>query len=870
MGSLLVFQTIFLSYSFLYVLSSCEFVYPNFTASNFQFVDHAGAFLFSRNGTFKAAIFNPGAQQTSFYLCIIHVASNIVIWSANRDTPISKSGKMMLTVNGLTMIDQDGSLKWSTPALQSSASALVLTDDGNLVLLDQFNDSLWESFHYPTDTIVMGQSLPVGSILSSGVSSYNLSTGDYMFVITSDNAIMQWRGLTYWKLSTETNAYTNSNYPVEFMAINNTGFYLFGRNGSVVVIQVILSHSHFRVAKLDNSGQFIVGSFSGSNWNQEFLGPVDECQIPFICGRIGLCADSTLSNTPVCSCPSGFQADPQNTSSCAPSDVSYSLPVACNSTNDRNLLNSSTFSYIGLGYGMKYFAIDFLEPVKYGVDLSVCEDLCSGDCRCLGIFYENSSGSCYMLENELGSIMSRSTSKNSQLGYIKLQIGALPADLDHNDRFSNRGKIFPIIDQVVLPIAGFFLLVALGFLWWRRRRLCKARERKLGYPYSPSSGERDAFSIPGLPLRFEYKELEMATDNFRTHIGSGGFGAVYKGTLHDNTVVAVKKITNLGIQGKKEFYTEIAVIGNIHHVNLVKLRGFCAQGRQRLLVYEYMNRGSLDRTLFGSGPVLVWQDRFDIVLGTARGLAYLHSGCEHKIIHCDIKPENILLHDHLQAKISDFGLSKLLSPEQSSLFTTMRGTRGYLAPEWLTSCAISEKTDVYSFGMVLLEILSGRKNCFLRTQSYSVDDNNSCSGHSTSLGSKIVYFPLFALEMHEKGRYLELADPRLEGRVESEEVEKLVRVALCCVHEDPALRPDMATVVGMLEGGIPLVQPRMESLNFLRFYGRRFTEASTIAGGSEQHNFMIYPRANASLTSMTSGSHASFSYVSSQQISGPR
>lgn len=339
---------------------------------------------------------------------------------------------------------------------------------------------------------------------------------------------------------------------------------------------------------------------------------------------------------------------------------------------------------------------------------------------------------------------------------------------------------------------------------------------------------------------------------------------MYKGTLPDKSAVAVKKITNLGVQGKKDFCTEIAVIGNIHHVNLVKLRGFCAQGRQRLLVYEYMNRGSLDRTLFGSGPVLEWQERFGIALGTARGLAYLHSGCEQKIIHCDVKPENILLHDCFQAKISDFGLSKLLGPEQSSLFTTMRGTRGYLAPEWLTNSAISEKTDVYSFGMVLLELVSGRKNC-------SMDGSNSGCGQSiSSSGSGFVYFPLFALEMHEQGNYLELADPRLEGRVTSEEAERLVRVALCCVQEEPLLRPTMASVVGMLESSTPLGQPRIESLNFLRFYGRRFTEASMIGEENEQRDIILYPEANPSATNTTNDSHACFSYISSQQISGPR
>ncbi|PON80868.1 GPCR kinase [Trema orientale] len=860
MGSFLFFPLIFFFFGLVSGSTSVEFIYPNFTASNLQFVDSAGAFLSSRNGTFKAAVSNPRPQQSNFYLCVIHVASNTIIWSANRDAPISNSGKMTLTVEGISIADVGGSLKWSTPALQSSVYALRLTEMGNLVLLDQFNNTLWESFQYPTDTVVIGQDLPAGTFLYSSVSDNDFSTGDYRLSITASDAILQWHGQTYWKLSMDTRAYTNSNFIVEYLAMNKTGLFLFGRNGSAVVIQVIFSPSDFRIAKLGSSGQFTVSSFSGSEWKQDFMGPIDGCRIPYICGRLGLCTAGAASTSPVCSCPSSFHGSSLNTSGCAPSDSSYSLPLGCSSTNQGIELNSSAVSYLRLGYSMDYFSNVFSQPIL-GVNLSVCQDLCTKNCSCLGVFYENSSGSCYLLENELGSIIFSSTDQNDLLGYIKALASATSPNSDGNSNSDQRRK-FPVVALVLLPFTGFFLLVALGFLLCGRWRLSKRRGIELGHHRSFSSGDLDAFYIPGLPKRFDYEQLELATDNFKTQIGSGGFGSVYKGTLPDKTVVAVKKITNLGVQGKKEFCTEIAVIGNIHHANLVKLKGFCAQGRLRLLVYEYMNRGSLDRTLFGSGPVLEWQERVDIALGTARGLAYLHCGCEQKIIHCDIKPENILLHDQFQAKISDFGLSKLLSPEQSSLFTTMRGTRGYLAPEWLTNAAISEKTDVYSFGMVLLELVSGRKNCSLRSLSHSLNDSNSGGAiSSSSSGSGLIYFPLFALEMHEQGRYLELVDPRLEGRVTGEEVEKLVRVALCCVHEDPALRPNMVAVVGMLEGGMLLGQPRLESLNFLRFYGRRFTEASMIEEATEQSGTELHAPANASSASSMSDSLPSTQHV---------
>ncbi|KAF7115842.1 hypothetical protein RHSIM_RhsimUnG0047300 [Rhododendron simsii] len=488
-----------------------------------------------------------------------------------------------------------------------------------------------------------------------------------------------------------------------------------------------------------------------------------------------------------------------------------------------------------------------------------CENLCSLNCTCLGLFHDNSSGSCYLLENHLGSIIASSTT--NRMGYIKAQrVTTSASPYGKNDsrgyELTKKEKPFPIAGLVLIPSSGFLLITLVGIVCYRKR---KSRNSLI---------ELEIDGIPGLPVRFGYKELVAATENFRTQIGSGGFGTVYKGTLPGESTGAVKKITSLGVEGKREFCTEIAIIGNIRHVNLVRLKGFCAQGRQLFLVYEYMNRGSLDRVLFGNGCVLEWEERFKIALGTAQGLAYLHSSCEQKIIYCDVKPENILLDDNLHVKISDFGISKLLSREQSGLFTTMRGTRGYLAPEWLSNSPITDKSDVYSYGMVLLEIVRGRKNWSLQIHNGNTenDQSSSLSGleHST-------FFPLFALEMHKQRQYLELVDSRLEGRVTSEEeVEKLVRVALCCVHQDPALRPSMANVVGMLEGGYSVGVLRVESLIFLPFFGQRRTEVPRIEAHNVQNGLALFPQANASSNSSSSGSHNSFSYMSSQQVSGPR
>ncbi|GER38718.1 S-locus lectin protein kinase family protein [Striga asiatica] len=860
----LFFCLTLLSISFSLVSASffTEFVYPNFTASNIRFRDGVGRFLFSSNGKFKASMFNPGSQRTRFYLCVIHVESNMIIWSANRDSPVSESGIVALTVNGITISDENGSQRWSTPKLQSPVSALQLTDSGNLVLLDRSNSTLWESFRHPTDTIVIGQRLYPSAVLSSAVSSDDLSTGGYNLSLTLSDVVAQWQNLVYWKLSMDVQAYVNSNYNVEFLEVNQTGLYLHGRNGSAVVISVNLPPSDFRTARIDGSGQFVVRSFAGGLQAQEYVQPADKCRIPFVCGKLGLCNEGVSVDNYACSCPSGFRVSSSNRGTdCIPSDFSHSLLVSCNLSSSHDVNNSSNssanVSYMPLGNDVDYFANDFNPPAVFVSNLSRCEDLCSNDCACLGIFYENSSGSCYTLENNVGSVMVKSTSNggNVRLGFVKTIVKPQSTRFDNSNE-NNENVNFPGA-SVILPSVAAVFIFALGFLLWRRFRHSRVYNNNQdttppshSRSYSFSSIFDDTeFPIPGLPLRYSYAELEAATMNFETKVGTGGYGTVYKATLPDKNQVAVKRLAKIGPQGRRDFCTEIAVIGNIHHVNLVKLKGFCIHRKEWLLVYEYMSGGSLDRALFGNGPVLEWRERAKIATGSARGLAYLHSACEPKVVHCDVKPENILLDSsRSRAKISDFGLARFLGPEESSMLATMRGTRGYLAPEWLTRSTVSEKTDVYSFGMVLLEIVSGRKNCLPRAS------------------DGIFFFPLFALEMHLEGRYLELVDGRLEGRVVGEEVRKLVRVALCCVDQEPGWRPSMVNVVGMLEGEMAVGEPRSEGLEFLRFYGRTFNQS----GPAGLVGVDTWREGIGGAAESRRVSEADNSYVSSEQISGPR
>ncbi|KAK1287082.1 G-type lectin S-receptor-like serine/threonine-protein kinase RLK1 [Acorus calamus] len=207
-------------------------------------------------------------------------------------------------------------------------------------------------------------------------------------------------------------------------------------------------------------------------------------------------------------------------------------------------------------------------------------------------------------------------------------------------------------------------------------------------------------------------KLEEATDKLKEELGRGAFGIVYKGVLNSSPAiqVAVKKLDKMEQELQKEFENEVMTIGRTHHKNLVRLLGFCNEGPNRLLVYEFMSHGSLSRYLFEGGPKPEWHQRQKIAFGIGRGITYLHEECRSQIIHCDIKPQNILLDDSLEARISDFGLAKLLNAGQTRTNTRIRGTKGYVAPEWFKKLAITAKVDVYSFGVMLLEIICCRKN----------------------------------------------------------------------------------------------------------------------------------------------------------------
>ncbi|KAG6485169.1 probable receptor-like protein kinase At5g20050 [Zingiber officinale] len=308
--------------------------------------------------------------------------------------------------------------------------------------------------------------------------------------------------------------------------------------------------------------------------------------------------------------------------------------------------------------------------------------------------------------------------------------------------------------------------------------------------------------VIGLPRRFRYHELKAATQDFRTPIGRGGSGSVFKGCLGGGAdiPVAVKRIEGGEARGDKEFRSEITSILSAQHVNLVTVIGYCFAPKRcrRFLVYKFYENGSLESWIFpGSGRCLPWSRRYRVAVDVAKALAYLHHDCRVRVLHLDVKPENILLDEGFRAHVTDFGISRLMDADASKVVTTLRGTSGYLAPEWFVGAGISEKCDVYSYGMVLLELVGGRRNA-----RFSEHDGDA-------EGRRWSYFPKNASEKVREGKVMEAVDERLRAgeQVEEEEVRRLVYVALWCIQDKPELRPSMATVVAMLQEYVAVVEP---------------------------------------------------------------
>ncbi|XP_007023184.2 PREDICTED: G-type lectin S-receptor-like serine/threonine-protein kinase SD2-5 [Theobroma cacao] len=773
-------------------------IYPGFRASQMQWVEHDGRFLLSKNKIFGFGFYT-GLDPQSFVLVIIHLQTSQVVWTANRGgLLVDKSDKFVFDDNGNVYLERKDKVAWATNTTGKRATAMELLDSGNLVLHGDNGRTLWQSFSYPTDTLLSNQEFVEGMSLKSFPRNCK---SDYLEFKSGD--LVLYTGFqtpqTYWSLLDEiqklSKNFTGKVHSAR-LVFNSWNFY---DQNKVLLWQFNFSqNSDVNVtwaAKLGADGAIVFYNLRRSRVIAEATKiPQNPCDIPDYCPPLMVCYFET-----VCQCPKHLRV--QN--DCRQPVVSH-----CGSVD-----------LLYVGQRLDYSVLQFVKPYLNS-DIDACKKACLGNCSCAALFFENSTGKCFLFDHIAG-LKRAELGSSGFVSYVKVS---------KNENGANNRHVIIIVIIVVATILVIAGLLYVGFCYYRKQKqLLECAQENL---------EEDNFldSFSGMPVRYSYGELCKATKDFSTKVGQGGFGSVYRGVMPDGTPLAVKKLEGIG-QGKKEFRAEVRIIGSIHHVHLVKLKGFCSEGVHRLLVYEFMGKGSLDKWIFKNSEesnILDWDTRFNIALGTAKGLAYLHEECELKIVHCDIKPENVLLDDHFNAKVSDFGLAKLMSREESLVYTTLRGTRGYLAPEWITNNPISEKSDVYSYGMVLLEIIGGRK---------SYDPGEI---------SEKAYLPAFAFKTLEEGNLKEILDPKLDVNGNDERFVTAIKVALWCIQEEMRLRPPMTKVVQMLEGLCDVPQPPLSSLPGVRAYSGclKWSSDGCSSSGQTEYN--------------------SDAYLSDVRLSGPR
>ncbi|KAK4599305.1 hypothetical protein RGQ29_009392 [Quercus rubra] len=503
------------------------------------------------------------------------------------------------------------------------------------------------------------------------------------------------------------------------------------------------------------------------------------CNIHFACGANSLCSYAVSSGRK-CSCLPGYKMK-----NCT--DWAYGCEPEFDLSCDKNEFGFMLLSYV------EFYGYDYGFHPNYTFDK--CWDLCLQLCDCKAFQYsfkkDTGFSTCYLKTLLLNGYQLPSFSgdlflkgpQNNILSYAKpieefnLNCSSKFADRTNVERYENG-----TIKFVLWFASGVAALeVICIFVVW-----CLLNETRKRSVLDKQGYDRAAIRF----RKFTYAELKKATRNFTEEIGRGAGGIVYKGVLSENQVAAIKRL-NKANQGEGEFLAEVSIIGRINHMNLIEMWGYCAEGKHRLLVYEYMEHGSLANNL--SANALDWEKRFQIIVGTAKGLAYLHEDCLDWILHCDVKPQNILLDSNYQPKVADFGLSKLQNRGilKNSSFSKIRGTRGYMAPEWVFNLPITSKVDVYSYGIVMLEIVTGKGPLM---SVHAIDDNGEAEH------KRLVTWVREKMKKVAANTSLleEIIDPMLEGKYDMGEMEALVQVALQCVEEDKDERPTMSQVVEML------------------------------------------------------------------------
>ncbi|KAK0603055.1 hypothetical protein LWI29_000949 [Acer saccharum] len=700
-----------------------------------------------------------------------------------------RGSQVELTVDrGLILKDPQGQEIWNSDVGLGAVAYGVMNDTGNFVLVSGNSDELWDSFSYPTDTLLPFQVMETDGELFSRRSQSNFSRGRFQLRFSDGNLVLSTVNLPtksvyddyYNSRTSDGSNLTNSGYRVMF---NESGYmYILRRNDQrfiLTTVRPVSTADFYQRATLDYDGVFTQylypkASTGNRSWSTLWSQPENICVGidgglgSGACGFNNIC--SLNGRRPMCNCPKGYSLIDKNDvyGSCKPD-----FELSCNEETQNSIEDLYDFFEIN---DIDWPTSDY-EFYK-GYNEVECRNSCLHDCLCAVAI---SREGCWKKKLPLSN--GRVDSTLNAKAFIKYRKGDVPPSVPRHPADAGReGNLMSVTASLLLGSSVFinFILVGafgFGFFFIYKKKFVRVRQ-----------GE----STMETNLRcFTYKELVEATDNFKEEVGRGSFGVVYKGLIQMSSIhtVAVKKLDRIFQDGEKEFKNEVMVIGQTHHKNLVRLIGFCEEGQHRLLVYEFLSNGTLANFLFSNAKPY-WNQRSKIAFGIARGLLYLHEECSTQIVHCDIKPQNVLLDENCNAQISDFGLAKLLMMNQSQTKTNIRGTKGYVAPEWFRNKPVTAKVDVYSYGVLLLEIICCRKSIDVETGGENYDILTD-----------------WAFDCYRSGKLDVLVEGDMEALSAVREVERFLMVAIWCIQEDPSLRPTMRKVTQMLEGVVEVAVP---------------------------------------------------------------
>ncbi|CAK7339224.1 unnamed protein product [Dovyalis caffra] len=716
------------------------------------------------------------------------IPERTIVWSANRNDLVRRGSRVQVTTDGqLVLSDQSGRRIRIADSVENGVAYAAMLDTGNFVLASQSAANLWQSFDQPTDTMLPTQNLSLGGELIAPYLERNYSDGRYKFILSTEGNLQMYttrypstaNNVAYWS----TPSPTVGGYQVIY---NQSGYmYLVAKNGTVlnfVFSSSVSMQDFYQRATLDYDGvfrQYVYPKAAASRrrrWNMAWtsLSPSIPSNICLstrgavgggACGYNSYCSLGG-DQRPSCQCPSGYTfLDPNDVrKGCKQNFVSQDCDQPSEETDNFDFMDMPNADWPDNDY--EHFD---------SVDEDWCRQACLSDCYCAVATFKDRN--CW--KKRIPFSNGRIDPSYGTKALIKVRIGN--STTGPSSKKNDRSTLI-ITGSALLGSSVFLNVLSLIGIYVFISRLSRQKQKMI----------QPLNVMPGVnPVSFTYNELETATGGFKEELGSGAFGTVYKGDLanEDTPLIAVKKLEKMVEQGEQEFETEVKVIGRTNHKNLVQLLGFCNEGQHRLLVYEYMSNGSLSIYLFGDSRPN-WYRRVQIACDVARGLLYLHEECSSQIIHCDIKPQNILLDESLNARISDFGLAKLLKRDQTKTTTAIRGTKGYVAPEWFKNLPVTTKVDIYSFGILLLELVCCRKKFELDVME---EDQ--------------IVLADWAYDCFKEAKLDLLVEADEEAMEDMKRVERFVMVAIWCIQEDPSLRPGMKKVVQILEGAVQVSIP---------------------------------------------------------------